>query len=69
MNLSATQIQLPETGDALTMKGNRALMFHPDEIENSFTGEPQAKLVHVSGSGPNVFGHTLLCFNVGAGYY
>jgi hypothetical protein len=58
-----------DESDALTMKGNRALKFHPDEIDNSFTGEPQAKLVHVSGSGPNVFGHTLLCFNADAGYY
>jgi hypothetical protein len=58
-----------DESDAPTMKGDRALKFHPDEIENAFTGDPQAQLVHVSGSGPNVFGHTLLCFDVENGYY
>jgi hypothetical protein len=55
--------------DAPTMKGNVALKMHPDAIINAFTGDPQAQLVHVSGSGPNVFGHTLLCFDVDDGFY
>lgn len=55
--------------DAPFMKGNRALEVHPDAIKDSFRGDPQAKLVHVSGSGPNVFGHTLLCFNIQDGFY
>jgi hypothetical protein len=64
-----TKYKQLEEDDAPFKKGDRALKIHPDAIDSAFTGNPQAKLVHVSGSGPNVFGHTLLCFDTEEGYY
>jgi hypothetical protein len=55
--------------DASDLKGPSAIRAFPGLVESAFSGDPQAQLVIVSGSGPNVFGHMLLCFDTIKGFY
>lgn len=56
-------------GKHFEIKGNMALKHHKRVIKRAFDGIPQAQIIYVSGSGPNIFGHALVCFHTGLGFY
>lgn len=48
---------------------NKQVSLYNPFVEFPSLFRPGAQMVHVSGGGPNVFGHTLLCFDIANGNY